>query len=211
MTRLRTPDGIVDFYNTHFLDDDDKRRQPLKLQRQVLDLLEMVSRLSSGVPVVLTGDFNLGPDSLEVGIIKDFLGLRDPGFHGGKEVCVKHRGRGPRTAASTISSFPKVRGCTARLGRAFADRLRLGRRREVSFSDHPAGVESSLEKLSAAAPPLAPFGGARAAQGSAERSRSFGRPTVRPRAPAPASRDRRLTAAACARPRVKACGAMIRA
>jgi endonuclease/exonuclease/phosphatase family metal-dependent hydrolase len=147
MTRLRTPGGPLDVYNTHFLDDDGGR-QALKLHRQILDLLGMISRLSAGVPAVLMGDLNLASDCVEVGIIKDFLGLRDGGFHGGLEVC----GRTDVNLDRRVDYILVPEGPAARLRRAFTDRLRLGER-EVPFSDHPAGVESELEGLTAGVAP----------------------------------------------------------
>ena len=151
MTRLSTPDGPLDVYNTHFLDDDGGR-QALKLHRQILDLLGMVSRLSAGVPVVLMGDLNLGADCVEVRIIKDFLGLRDGGLQGDLEVC----GRTDVNLERRVDYIfvPENAGSDAPLRRAFTDRLRLGER-EVPFSDHPAGVEAELEDLAAAPIPRA--------------------------------------------------------
>ena len=151
MTRLRTPGGPLDVYNTHFLDDDGGR-QALKLHRQILDLLGMVSRFSAGVPAVLMGDLNLASDCVEVGIIKDFLGLRDGGRRGELEVCGRTDVNLDRRVDYIL--VPESPGSDAPLRRAFTDPLRLGGR-AVPFSDHPAGVEAELDGLAAVAAPRA--------------------------------------------------------
>lgn len=71
---LRTPAGIIPFFNTHLT----HRFEDTKIRvEQILAIKELVISNSSGSPAILVGDFNAPPDSSEISTLRNSCELTD--------------------------------------------------------------------------------------------------------------------------------------
>lgn len=87
MTKVKTPQGELDVYNTHLISDyPDTPYRTLRLT-QIFDLTEMVRELSAERPFVILGDLNTGPGDSEYEIMRDLLGLQDVCRKKKEELC----------------------------------------------------------------------------------------------------------------------------
>lgn len=78
LTRLRTPKGPLDVYNTHIVSNygESAPYRALRLA-QVFELAEFIRANSKDRPFLLLGDLNTGPGERAYGVLKDLLGLAD--------------------------------------------------------------------------------------------------------------------------------------
>lgn len=78
LTRLETPKGPLDVYNTHIISNygESAPYRALRLT-QIFELAEFIRANSKDRPFVLLGDLNTGPGERAYGLLKDLLGLSD--------------------------------------------------------------------------------------------------------------------------------------
>lgn len=77
LTRLATPWGPLDLYNTHLIANYPSGRYYTLRLTQLFELAEMVERHSADRPFLIVGDLNTAPGEDEFQALLDLLGLED--------------------------------------------------------------------------------------------------------------------------------------
>lgn len=85
--RVKTPQGEIDVYDTHFVSDYPQANHSSWRQSQIFEFFEMVENFSRDKPVLILADLNVGPQDEDYRLLRDLLGLEDSCLRKGLEIC----------------------------------------------------------------------------------------------------------------------------